>query len=62
VIQFHFVGILLTEALRKFKEIVAESRDRYRVPLKQGADTDPIFMVTNGWANGISGVVSQETD
>jgi hypothetical protein len=58
-IQFNFVGTLLAEALREIKGI--DSSDRYCVPLKQGADTDSIFMVT-GCAKGISGVVSQETD
>jgi hypothetical protein len=35
-------------AFEEVKRIVAESRDRYRVPLKYGLDTDPIFMVTDG--------------
>ena len=39
-----------------------ESGYRFCVPLKRGADTDPIFVVTDGCAYGISDVVSQETD
>lgn len=41
---------------------MAESHDRYHVPLKYGPDTDSIFMVTDGWATGISGLVSQGKD
>lgn len=41
---------------------MAENHDRYCIPLKYGTDIDAIFMITDGCATGISGVVSQGTN
>jgi RNase H-like domain found in reverse transcriptase/Reverse transcriptase (RNA-dependent DNA polymerase)/Integrase zinc binding domain len=49
-------------AFEQIKQIVANSRSRHRVPLNYSADTDPIYMVTDGCATGVSGLVSQGKD
>src|SRR6266699_6983753 len=41
------------------KNLVQASRDQHRVPLTYGEDADPIWMITDGCATGISGVVAQ---
>ena len=46
-------------AFEEVKRIVGESHDHYHIPLKYGPGMDPIFMVTDGCATGISGLVSQ---
>jgi hypothetical protein len=49
-------------AFEDMKRIVAEGRGHHRVPLKYGPGADPIYMVTDGCATGVSGLVSQGKD
>jgi hypothetical protein len=49
-------------AFEDVKGIVVEGRGCHHVPLKYGPGTNPIYMVTDGCATGVSGLVSQEKD
>jgi RNase H-like domain found in reverse transcriptase/Integrase zinc binding domain len=49
-------------AFDEVKSIVAESRSRYCVPLNYEPGHEQIFMVTDGCATGIAGLVSQGKD
>jgi len=44
------------------KNLVQASRDRHRVPLSYGEEADPIWMITDGCATGVSGVIAQGPD
>ena len=56
------LGVYSPRAFEKIKEILVESHDHNCILLKYGTDTDPIFIITDGRATEISGVVSQGTD
>ncbi|KAJ3514734.1 hypothetical protein NLJ89_g2201 [Agrocybe chaxingu] len=49
-------------AFEDVKRLVQEAREHHRVPLSYETGSDPIWMVTDGCATGISGVVSQGPD
>ena len=46
-------------AFEDVKHIVDRGRNHKRVPLRYGPDEYPIFLITDGCATGIAGVVSQ---
>lgn len=46
-------------AFDEVKQIVEKGRRHSRVPLKYEPGSEPIFMITDGCATGISGVISQ---
>jgi RNase H-like domain found in reverse transcriptase/Reverse transcriptase (RNA-dependent DNA polymerase) len=49
-------------AFEEIKNVIAESQSRHHIPLKYGPSADPIYMVTDGCATGVSGLVSQGRD
>ncbi|KAG9223419.1 hypothetical protein CCMSSC00406_0007606 [Pleurotus cornucopiae] len=46
-------------AFEDIKRKLHDWRDHHRVPLKYGDDAEPIWLITDGCATGISGVVAQ---
>ena len=49
-------------AFEDVKHIVEKGRHHKQVPLRYGPNVDPIFLITDGCAMGIAGVVSQGRD
>ena len=52
-------GYTEQRAFDEVKELVHAARDHCRVPLDYSPDAPPIWMVTDGCATGISGIVCQ---
>src|SRR5882762_8920862 len=55
-------GYTEQRAFEEVKNLVHDARNHRRVPLDYKADAPPVWMVTDGCATGISGVVSQGLD
>jgi RNase H-like domain found in reverse transcriptase/Reverse transcriptase (RNA-dependent DNA polymerase) len=55
-------GYTKQRAFEDVKELVQAAREHQRQPLDYALEADPVWMVTDGCAMGISGVVSQGKD
>ena len=55
-------GYIEQQAFDEVKSLVQRARDHRQVPLDYSKNAAPIWMVTDGCATGISGLVSQGTD
>jgi hypothetical protein len=49
-------------AFQDVKRIVSRGRGSKRIPIKYGLGTEPIFLITDGSATGVAGVIAQGAD
>jgi len=46
-------------AFDNIKHLISKGQNLWRIPLKYGTNQEPIYLITDGTATGISGVVAQ---